>query len=112
MRLHLAMLLTLTIGACSTATGPDPDPDPTPVPEPTGMRYITLDADALATAQDALAQRDPDAKLDMIDMWNDVVLVRFDAQDFKSLSQLMHENHNRCGGFAVHDSLDEAMTAL
>src|SRR6185436_194077 len=26
--------------------------------------------------------------------------------------RLMHENHNRCGGFVVHSSLDEAMTAL
>ena len=113
MRLQsLSMFAALTITACSTgAPDVDPDPDQNP-PVETGPRYITLDRDALATAQDALAQRDPDAKLDMIDMWNDVVLVRFDAQDFKSLSQLMHENHNRCGGFAVHDSLDEAMTAL
>ena len=113
MRFPLAMLMAVTITACSSANAPDrSEPDQAPDITLTGPQYITLDRDALATAHDALAQRDPDAKLDVIDMWNDVVLVRFDAQDFKSLSQLMHVNHNRCGGFAVHDSLNEAMTAL
>ena len=82
MRLQsLSMFAALTITACSTgAPQVDPDPDQNP-PVETGPRYITLDHDALATAQDALAQRDPNAKLDMIDMWNGVALVRFDAQD-------------------------------
>src|SRR5690606_7734482 len=113
MRFPLAMLMAVTITACTSANAPDEsETDQPPDTTLTGPQYITLDHDALATAQDALAQRDPDARLDMIDMWNDVALVRFDAQDFKALSQLMHENHKRCGGFAVHDSLDEGLGAL
>jgi leucyl aminopeptidase len=105
----LSMFALLTITACATAT-PDPGPDRKPA-EP-GARYITLDRDALDTAQEALARRDPGAKLDTIETRDGIALVRFDAQDFQALSQLMHANHNRCGGFAVHDSLDEGMTAL
>src|SRR5689334_809438 len=68
--LSLSIFAALTITACATGT-PDvtPDPDQNP-PVETGPRYITLDHDALETAQEALAQRDPGAKLDMIDMWN------------------------------------------
>jgi leucyl aminopeptidase len=114
MRLQLAMFVALTMTACSNGgpTGPvDPDPNPAD-PGLTGMRWISLDRDALETARAALAQRDPDAKLDVVEMWNDVALVQFDAQDFKSLSVLMHENHSRCGGFVAHDSLDEGLAAL
>jgi leucyl aminopeptidase len=71
-----------------------------------------MDGDALETARAALQQRDPSAQLEVADMWNSVALVRFDAQDFKVLSQLMHETHHRCGGFVVHESLDEALGAL
>jgi len=106
------MLMAVTITACSSANTDQLETNQPPDITLTGPQYITIDRDALATAQEALAQRDPNAKLDMIDTWNDVALVRFDAQDFKPLSRLMHENHNRCGGFVVHSSLDEAMTAL
>ena len=112
MRLPFAMLLAVSLTACSTAKAPDESETAPPDVTFTGPQYITLDRDALATAQEALAQRDPNAKLDVIDVWNDVALVRLDAKDFKPLSQLMHENHNRCGGFALHSSLDEAMSAL
>lgn len=108
----LALFAALTMTACSTAA---PDADPIPDPNPpgqTGPRYITLDRDALETAQEALAARDPNAKLDTIETRDGIALVRFEAQDFAVLSSLMHENHNRCGGFAAHDSLDEAMAAL
>ena len=118
MRLHLAMLTTLSIAACSNAApveAPiDPAPAPAPAPDPamTGVRYISLDVDALDSARLALAERDPAAKLDIVDTWNDVAIVRYDAQDFRKLSELMHGNHGRCGGFVVHETLDEALGAF
>ena len=112
MRFPFAMLVALSITACSEGTPSTPEPDPGPEPAESGPRYITLDGDALETARTALARRDPDAKLDIVDMWNGVAVVRYDAQDFKALSQEMHENHNRCGGFMLHDSLDDALVAL
>jgi leucyl aminopeptidase len=120
MRLHFAMLTTLSIAACSNAApieapidlAPAPAPAPTPDPAMTGMRYISLDIDALDSARLALAERDPGAKLDVVDTWNDVAIVRYDAQDFRKLSELMHGNHGRCGGFVVHESLDEALGAF
>jgi bacterial leucyl aminopeptidase len=111
MRFPFAMLMAVSITACSTATTPvDPGPDPDPTE--TGPRWITMDGDALETARAALAQRDPSAQLEVADLWNGVALVRFDAQDFHTLSQLMHEDHHRCGGFVVHDTLDEGLGAL
>lgn len=110
--LSLSMFAALTITACSSGVPDvDPDSDQNPLVE-TGPRYITLDRDALETAQDALAQRDPNAQLELVDMWEDVALVKFDAQDFHMLSQFMHHDHHRCGGFVVHDSLDDAKSAL
>jgi leucyl aminopeptidase len=76
------------------------------------MRFITIDVDAVETARAALAQRDSTARLDVIQASNSVAVVSYDAQDFRALSELMHEQHNRCGGFMVHDNLDEALGAL
>ncbi|HWO21433.1 MAG TPA: M20/M25/M40 family metallo-hydrolase [Kofleriaceae bacterium] len=111
--LSLSMFAALTITACSTTEAPtvktDPDQDPSAETKP---HYVSIDRDALATAQEALAQRDPSAQLELVDMWNDVALVKVEGQDLKALSQLMHVNHNRCGGFIVHDTLDDARAAL
>ena len=121
MRLPFAMFAALTITACSTEapdtdldldTDQDQDPAQRPPVEETGPRYITLDRDALATARNALLQRDPSAQLELVDMWNDVALLKFDAQDFPTLSRFMHQDHHRCGGFVVHDSLDDARSGL
>ena len=76
MRLPLAMLVTLTLAACSNEA-PGTDPGPEPQPEETGMRFITLDGDALETARAALAQRNPGARLDVVDMWNNVAVVQW-----------------------------------
>ncbi|MBC7978724.1 MAG: M20/M25/M40 family metallo-hydrolase [Myxococcales bacterium] len=111
MNRSLAMLVALTITGCFQATAgqaPQPDPDPTQ----TGMRFITMDVDAIETARAALAKRDPNARLEVVDASEGVAVVSYDAQDFHALSELMHEKHSRCGGFLAHDSLDEARGAL
>jgi bacterial leucyl aminopeptidase len=119
MRVPFAMLMALTISACTATPPAEPadraaDPAAEPKPEPTehGMRWITLDVDALDTARAALAERDPDAQLQVVNTWDNVAVVQFDAEDFLTLSRFMHEDHNRCGGFAVHESLTEALGAL
>jgi leucyl aminopeptidase len=113
MRFSLATIMALTITGCipGSPTG-SPDPQPEPDPAETGMRFITMDVDAVETARAALAQRDQTARLDVVESDSNVVVVAYDAQDFRALSELMHEQHNRCGGFLAHDSLDEARGAL
>jgi leucyl aminopeptidase len=116
MRISLALLMALTITGCGPEfpTGsPDPQPEPAePEPTETGMRFITIDMDALETARATLAQRDPGAQLDVVEATNGVAVVAYDAQDFRALSARMHDEHNRCGGFVEHADLDEARGAL
>lgn len=111
MRAQYATLAALLFAGCSSAT-PSEDPDRLPEPTETGTRIITIDTDALDTARAALAERSPGARLDVIEQQNGVAVVSYDAQDFGALSALMHDRHNRCGGFALHDSLDEALGVL
>ena len=116
MRIRFAMLMALSISACSADPPVSPPADlpadPTPEPAQHGTRWVTLDMDALDTARAALAERDPDAQLKVVNTWDDVAAIEIDARDFPALSRLMHENHNRCGGFLVHDSLTDALGAL
>jgi leucyl aminopeptidase len=112
MRLRLAIFAALVIAGCSPGSPTGTDPQPEPDPAETGMRFITMDMDAVETARAALAQRDPDARLEVVEAINGIAVLRFDAQDFGVLSELMHENHKRCGGFVAHDGLDGALGAL
>jgi bacterial leucyl aminopeptidase len=80
--------------------------------EERGPRFITIGADAIATAQDALAARDPGATLTPIAVKNGIALLEYDAQDFVALSELMHERHHRCSGFIRHGSFDDGQAAL
>jgi bacterial leucyl aminopeptidase len=108
MRVQLAMLMAMSIAACAEA--PMGSPSEPPIVE-SERRWITIDGDAVETAREALAERLHGATLDVLEIANDVAIVEFDEQDFLALSQLMHEKHNRCGGFVLHDSLEEARTA-
>lgn len=111
MRLQLSTLVTAAlITACSSAQAPTPEP----LPEPTesGPRLITIDTDAIDTVRAALAESAPGTELKVVETINNVAVVSFNAEDFPRLSRLMHENHNRCGGFMVHDTMDEALSAL
>ncbi len=40
---------------------------------------------------------------------DEVAIVEIDANDVEKLSHHMHEEYHRCGGYIVHDDLDEAM---
>lgn len=107
---------------CSTAepeSVPDPEAPSVPEapkerePEPEkGLRWITIGTDALPTAQMALDERKRNRVLTPVAMNSDVALLSFDAEDFQALSELMHVRHSRCGGFIVHETLEEAEQAL
>jgi bacterial leucyl aminopeptidase len=111
------LLIALVLTSCAT-TAPDSvsvDEPPPSLDEPLqeeGMRWISMGADALATAQLALDERMPGRVLTAAESVGDVVILSYDAKDFHALSELMHARHHRCGGFAVHDSLEAAQSAL
>jgi bacterial leucyl aminopeptidase len=97
-----AMLLTVTLAACAS-------PPATTAPE-IGERYISIGADALGTARAVAAEQD--AELELLELADEVAVLAFDAADLEALSEQMHEQHHRCGGFIVHESLEEARASI
>src|SRR5689334_12387812 len=96
---HWLAVATMLVGC----TGPD---DSSRVSaEERGQRFITIGVDALGAAHDVLAKRVPGAELEPIAVANDIALLSYDAEDFYELSARMHEDHHRCAGFMLHDSL-------
>ncbi|MEZ4360542.1 MAG: M20/M25/M40 family metallo-hydrolase [Kofleriaceae bacterium] len=108
MNRSIKFLLAVSLAGCAAA---DPG-DPIDTPEEEGMRWITIGADAINTAQMALDERLPGRVLTPVRMAGNVAVLSYDAADFHALSELMHARHNRCGGFMVHDSLKDAEDAL
>jgi leucyl aminopeptidase len=43
---------------------------------------------------------------------SDVTILKVQEKDLSSISKMMHHEHNRCGGFIVHDSLAAAQNDL
>jgi leucyl aminopeptidase len=78
-----------------------------PAPTEVGDRYLTIDRDAIATAR-AVTH----GKLHVIDSDGEIALLTVPAQDLDALSEQMHEQHHRCGGFVIYDSLDDAELSL
>jgi leucyl aminopeptidase len=92
--MRTALCLVAALAACS---GARPSED---VAAHVGERYITIGTDALP----AIAGH---ARL--IETEGDHAVVAVDARDLETLSEEMHEVFHRCGGFMVHDSLDDAL---
>lgn len=112
MQRSLKFLFALAIAGCASA---DPEPATPEQPEQKpeeGMRWISIGADALPTAQMALDERYRGRILTPVKMTGDVAILAYDAADFGALSELMHARHNRCGGFIVHETLEEAEAAV
>ncbi|MGE0549323.1 MAG: M20/M25/M40 family metallo-hydrolase [Kofleriaceae bacterium] len=72
--------------------------------------HITLGSDALGTARAVSGQ--VDAHLEVLGQSGPVAIAAVDAEDLDALSHAMHEHHDRCGGFMVHDSFEDAQAAL
>lgn len=100
-----ALILAATIAGCASPAVATDD-----APAEVGPRYISIGADALETAR-AVAAAHGDA-LDVIDADGDVALVEFDAASFGALSEQLHERFHRCGGFMLHDSIEDARASL
>ncbi len=116
LKLLSSLLLAVAITGCATADESAPPPsDETPeapVAEEKGLRFISIGADALGTAQMALDEGRRGRVLTPLQVTGDVAILAYDAEDFGALSELMHARHNRCGGFMVHESLEDAEAAI
>jgi len=53
----------------------------------------------------------PDMSLMQSDQ-SDVMILKVQESDLSTISRMMHDEHNRCGGFIVHDSLAAAQSDL
>jgi bacterial leucyl aminopeptidase len=67
------------------------------------IRFVTIGTDALPEVHAA----DADARLVSSD--GSVAVVEVHEEDLEALSELMHEHHDRCGGYMVHETLEEAL---
>jgi len=103
--MHRTLLLVAGIAGCAI-----PAQEPDDAPAEYGLRYISIGTDALGTARAVAAQHG--ALFEVVDTENEIAVIAFDAEDLEALSEQMHEQHDRCGGFILHDSLEEARGAL
>ena len=67
--------------------------------EESGPRFITLGVDAVSLLPKG-AQ--------IVEQDGDVAVALVEAEDLEALSERMHGEHHRCGGFALHDSAVDA----
>ncbi|HEX7703202.1 MAG TPA: M20/M25/M40 family metallo-hydrolase [Kofleriaceae bacterium] len=69
--------------------------------------FVTIGADAVPTAM-ATAERDH-AALNVVSSDGDVAVLEVDDDELANLSEQMHIQFHRCGGFMTHDSLADAL---
>ena len=102
-------LLLVTLVGCANA--PEQEAEP-PHPSEVGHKLITIGTDALPTVQRVLDEHAPGEPLIILEQTDDVSMLSLDAALFSVLSERMHEEHNRCGGFARHDTAAQAEAKL
>lgn len=94
-----ALLAAVLLAACASP----------PAPDARDEIYLSIGADAVPTARAVAATQG--VQLAHVESTGEVAVLSFPADDLDELSHAMHEQHGRCGGFMVHDSLAEARTA-
>jgi bacterial leucyl aminopeptidase len=72
--------------------------------------YVSVGTDALTSVRELAAKQGAPMKLMFADPW--VAIVEVEDNELDELSHLMHAQFGRCGGFMLHDSLDDARAAL
>jgi leucyl aminopeptidase len=72
-------------------------------------RYISIGADALPTVQKLSGHHFETA---LVANEGDVAVLTFDEDRLDELSEAMHAAHNRCGGYMVHDTLEDAFAEV
>jgi leucyl aminopeptidase len=105
MRSAVVLPLALLV-ACTSAPLVD---DVDPYPAEHGRRWLTIGVDALDSARAAAAATG--TELEVVEHDGAVAVIAFDASAFRALSEAIHADHHRCGGFFAHDSLDGARRA-
>ncbi len=68
--------------------------------------YLTIGADALQNSQKSFSE------VKVLEQNSEIAVIKINEENIESLSHMMHENFNRCGGFIVHDSESEAKQVL
>lgn len=68
--------------------------------------YITVDSDSIDTSRKSISSVKKIASNDGIS------ILKINESQIELLSKLMHDKFNRCGGFVMHDSLDDAREVL
>jgi leucyl aminopeptidase len=101
-----ALAVGLVIAGC---TGSAPAAPPTPIEE--GTVFISIGADAVGTALEVAGLAEMRAQR-VVETDGDVAVLAYEADQLEALAEQMHEQHGRCGGFMVHDSLDDARRSL
>src|SRR5262245_40043269 len=96
-----AAIASVLAAMCAYAHGAGPESE---------LRYITIGTDALATARATADERGE--VLEVLEVGDDAAVIAIEEDDLEALSERMHERHDRCGGFMLHDSLEEAREAL
>lgn len=69
--------------------------------------YITIDADAVNASTKSISSINKSVNTN-----GEITVLKVNQKDIINLSKLMHDKFNRCGGFIVHDSLEEANAVL
>lgn len=69
--------------------------------------YISIDSDALNFSEKTFGNR-----VEEVSTHEGISIVKIDEEALPWLSLLMHRNFNRCGGFMLHDSEEDAMELL
>lgn len=83
--------------------------DKTTVPEVTTEKksFITIDENAVDYSEKKFGER-----VNIIDVKDGIAAVEIDEEALPWLTLLMHKDFKRCGGYVLHDSLDEALDTL
>jgi leucyl aminopeptidase len=72
--------------------------------------FISVGEDAVGTVMDVVRADHASATVRMEN--SEVAVLQIDAAELEHLSEAMHAQHDRCGGFIVHESLTEAVGAM
>jgi len=71
--------------------------------------WVTLDAADAVSVRDNLSAEGIPIQVLPFGPFDAVATARLNEQDLIHLTRLMHDNHQRCGGFRVHKSKQEAL---
>lgn len=69
--------------------------------------YITIGSDAVNSSSKSLT-----TGIDLVKQNDGISVLRIKESEVENLSKLMHDEFNRCGGFIVHESANEALSVL